>query len=113
MNRRGATTHYPLPQGSEAVCRRSSSAHCPKAVCGRVPTAHCSLAVQQCTKGVPLPTAPQQCGHAQKESQKEFHCPLPQGTEAVYGGSSPTHCQCGSVDKESHCPLLPSDVAVY
>ena len=35
--------HCPLPPGSEAVCCRSYTAHCPQAV-------------EQCIEGAPLPT---------------------------------------------------------
>ena len=57
----------PLPPDSAAVYCRSSTAHCPQAV-------------RQCDEGVPLPTAPRQCGSV----LQEIHCPLPPGSEAVY-----------------------------
>ena len=67
--------HYPLPPGSEAVRCKSSTTHCPQAA-------------RQCIAGVPLPTAPRQCGSA----LQEFHCPPPQGGEAVYCMTSAAHC---------------------
>ena len=54
----------------------------------RSSTAHCPQAVRQCNAGVPLPTAPRQCGGA----LQEFHCPLPLGSEAVQCRSSTAHC---------------------
>ena len=78
--------HCPLPQGSEGVCRRSSTTHCPKAA-ARV-LAHCPKAVWRCTAGVPLPIAPRQCGIF----PQKFHCPLPQRSEVMTRRSSTAHC---------------------
>ena len=67
--------HCPLPPGSVAVHCRSCTAHCPQAV-------------RQCIAGVPLPTAPRQCGSA----LQELHYPLPPGSEAVHSRSCTAHC---------------------
>ena len=71
-----------------------------------------------------MPTAPRQCAGV----QKEFHYPLPQGSEAVYRRSSPSLClkvggqrtkddmlptapmQCGRVPQELRRPLPPGTV---
>ena len=105
--------HCPLPQGSEAVYSRSSTAHCPEAL-------------RQCIAEVALPTAPRQWGSALRKA----HCPLPPGSGAVYCRISCAHCpqavrQCiagdplppaprqwGSALQTAHCPLPPGSEAV-
>ena len=64
-----------MPPDSEVVHCRSCTAHCP-------------LTVRQCIAGVPLPTAPRQCGSA----LQGFHCPLPPGSAAVHCKSCTSHC---------------------
>ena len=89
-------SHCPLPSGSVAVSRRSSTTHCPQAVrqCSvfhRSSTAQ----VRRCTAGFPLPTAPRQW--------------------SVYCRRSAAHNprQCGSVPQEFHWPLPLGSVVEY
>ena len=81
----------PLPQGSVAVYRTSSTAHWPPGQCGGVPQEfHCPLpqgrgvgdsrssaaTPKQCGSvlvGVPLPTGPGQCSSV----PQKLHCPRP------------------------------------
>ena len=65
----------------------------------------------QCIAGVTLPTAPRQSGSA----LQEFHCPLPQGSEAEHCRSCTAHWPqaVGSALQEVHCPLLPGSEAVH
>ena len=64
-----------MPQGSDAVyCRRS--------------TAVCPQAVRQCIARVSLPAAPTHW----ESALKELNCPLPPGNEAVYCRRSTAHC---------------------
>ena len=90
--------HCLLPEGSEAVCCRSCTAHCPQPV-------------RQCNAGAALPTVPRQCGSV----LQEVHCPLPPGSEAVHCRSCTAHCprQSGSGLQEVHCPLPPGSAAVH
>ena len=86
-----------MPGCSEAVyCRRS--------------TANCPQAVRQSIAGAPLPTAPRQWNSA----LQEVHCPLLQGSEAVYCTTSiaTDRRHWGSALQEGRCPLAPGSEAV-
>ena len=105
----------PLPQGSVAVHRRSSTTHCPEAM-------------RHFPVEVPLPTAPRQRGSLQKEFHctlpqgnrrsssplpqgsvavyrpQEFHYPLPRGSAAFSHKSSTAHCPKAAARVLAHCP---------
>ena len=80
----------PLPQGNEALNKRSSTAHCPKATCTEQKEFHCPL--PQGNEALNKRSSTAHCPKATCTEQKEFHCPLPQGNEALNKRSSTAHC---------------------
>ena len=83
--------YHPIPIGSVAVhCRNPSPPPFPatmELICRRS-TGHCPKAVWRCIVGVPLPTAPRQCGGA----LRELHCPVTACSGAVHCISCTVYC---------------------
>ena len=107
------------PRG-EAMREMSSTTHCPRAVrqCiaggpvfrQRPPHGQDSPSPPgRCMTGVPLPTAPRQCGRA----LQELHSPLPLGSGAVQCRSCTAHCPQAVWQSIAGVPLFTAATASW
>ena len=99
---------------SQWNCYKCSTAHCPQAVWQCIAVVSVPPAFRQCCSlyivGLPLPTAPRQCGSA----LRQFRCPLP---PAVWRCMTRVPCPLGPGSVARRCrsslPTSPGSVAVH